>query len=861
MKLLRPLSALCLALAAPAFAAVTVSSPANNSTVSSPVQYTASATATSCAKGVAAMGIYVNNQLAYKVNGTSLNTALTLSAGTYKTVVQEWDNCGGATNTPVNITVSSANPAPPPPPPPTPPTPPTQNGVSVTTPANGSMVGSPVAFSATASTTACAKGVAAMGIYVGGTLKYQVNGAALNTSLAFPNGAQSATVQEWDYCGGALKTVTSFTVGSASATTVSLNASPSAITSGGSSTIAVSATNATAVTLAGSDGSSYTLSPTGGTQVVKPTATTTYTATATGSAGNMTASTTVTVGAATATVTLSASPASITSGSSSTLTVTASNATSVVLSGSDGSSYTLSPTGGTQVVKPTATTTYTATATGSAGNMTASTTVTVGAATATVTLSASPASITSGSSSTLTVTATNATSVVLSGSDGSSYTLSPTGGTQVVSPTATTTYTATAAAVSGNVTATATVTLASSGSSSVSLVASPGQLAAGGSSTITVTAANATGVVLTGSDGSSYTLSSTGGTQTVAPSTTTTYTATATGGSATFTASKTITVTSLAGLSKVNHVVFMLQENHSFDNYFGMLNPYRVANGFNVGLDGNTYTVDGIDDKLTRTSNSSDEGTAYAPFKFTSTCVDDMTSSWLESYGDVSRYDFTPKRGIVLDGFVHTAENYAKTCAASNGAICSGTFSDLNGKRAMGYYDQGFLNYYYYMASQYAVSDRWFSPISSKSKPNRIATFTGGTTLGLVFDPGLDDHLQQLQTSSIFQQLDQQKVGWKIYYTVTQGSCTDPTDCPGNAAAQYPATNFGYISLLHPLPVRKPQRRRLHVDDGAFKRRRRQEQLLLHRPQPHRPAVDLLHRSEERHAARLRLHRSRLRQQ
>ena len=63
----------------------------------------------------------------------------------------------------------------------------------------------------------------------------------------------------------------------------------------------------------------------------------------------------------------------------------------------------------------------------------------------------------------------------------------------------------------------------------------------------------------------------------------------------------------------------------------------------------------------------------------------------------------------------------------------------------MGYYDQDFLNYYYYMASQFALSDRWFSPVSSKSIPNRIATFTGGTTQGLVKDPGGDDHLPQLE--------------------------------------------------------------------------------------------------------------------
>ncbi len=52
-----------------------------------------------------------------------------------------------------------------------------------------------------------------------------------------------------------------------------------------------------------------------------------------------------------------------------------------------------------------------------------------------------------------------------------------------------------------------------------------------------------------------------------------------------------------------------------------------------------------------------------------------------------------------MNGFVHTAEGFAKYCAASSNT-CSGNFTDLVGKRAMGYYDQDFLNYYYYMASQ-----------------------------------------------------------------------------------------------------------------------------------------------------------------
>jgi len=91
------------------FAGVSVSSPGNNSSDSSPVHFVASAT-TSCSGGVSAMGIYTAPfVLAYKVSGSSLNTNLTLPAGTYNTEVQEWDKCGGASKTPITITVSGTS--------------------------------------------------------------------------------------------------------------------------------------------------------------------------------------------------------------------------------------------------------------------------------------------------------------------------------------------------------------------------------------------------------------------------------------------------------------------------------------------------------------------------------------------------------------------------------------------------------------------------------------------------------------------------------------------------------------------------------------------------------------------------------
>jgi phospholipase C len=339
------------------------------------------------------------------------------------------------------------------------------------------------------------------------------------------------------------------------------------------------------------------------------------------------------------------------------------------------------------------------------------------------------------------------------------------------------------------------LTVEASAAPTVDITAKSSTITDGSSSVLTVTAANSTAVKVTGSDGSSHTLAAAGGTVTVTPTATTTYTADATGSDGAASDATTVTVIPADSLQAISHVLFMLQENHTFDNYFGMLNPYRKTNGWDVGEDGVTYNVDGIDDKLSATSNANDAGDVYPLFKFKSTCVDDMSSDWLASYGDANTYDFLDTRPILMDGFVHNAEGYAKSCA--DGTSCSGAFTDTNGERAMGYYDQGLLNYYYYMASQFAVSDRWFSPVASKSIDNRIAVFTGGTTQGLVRDPGGDDHLPQLDIPTIFEELDTAKVSWKIYYTVTQGFCLEEDDCSGSAGDKYPATDFTDLSYSY----------------------------------------------------------------
>lgn len=177
---------LSIAVSLPACATVAVSTPINNTTVGTSVPVVAT-TSTTCSLGVAASGIYVDNALQYVVSGNKVNTSLTLSPGKHYVVVQEWDYCGAASTSPLNLTVASTA------------------GITVTSPANGSTVGSNVGFVASASTS-CPAGVSAMGVYVNNSLVYQGKGGSLNATVTLGVGSQTAVVQEWDYCGGSTTT-------------------------------------------------------------------------------------------------------------------------------------------------------------------------------------------------------------------------------------------------------------------------------------------------------------------------------------------------------------------------------------------------------------------------------------------------------------------------------------------------------------------------------------------------------------------------------------------------------------------------------------------------------------------------------
>jgi hypothetical protein len=92
-----------------AFAGITITSPGSGSSVQSPVHFIASSSASSCSKGVAAMGVYDNNVLMATTDGSKMDTHVSLTSGTHSNVVvQYWDFCGNAGKTSMSLKVDAA---------------------------------------------------------------------------------------------------------------------------------------------------------------------------------------------------------------------------------------------------------------------------------------------------------------------------------------------------------------------------------------------------------------------------------------------------------------------------------------------------------------------------------------------------------------------------------------------------------------------------------------------------------------------------------------------------------------------------------------------------------------------------------
>ena len=191
-------------------------------------------------------------------------------------------------------------------------------------------------------------------------------------------------------------------------------------------------------------------------------------------------------------------------------------------------------------------------------------------------------------------------------------------------------------------------------------------------------------------------------------------------------------------LNDVNHIIYMLQENRGFDEYFGQLNNYRIAQGLNPDVNVTPANAQQL---------SYDKTTFFTPFHMHSMCVEDLSSYWNESHNARNHTDPT-SASAAMDGFANAAGGNSRNSTPGY---------DINGQRVMGYYDDTDLPYYYSMATQFAISDAWFSPVMTNTPANRLYAMAG-TSHGIVNKP-----LTQINIPTIFDELDAKGITWKNY--------------------------------------------------------------------------------------------------
>ena len=176
----------------------------------------------------------------------------------------------------------------------------------------------------------------------------------------------------------------------------------------------------------------------------------------------------------------------------------------------------------------------------------------------------------------------------------------------------------------------------------------------------------------------------------------------------------------------IDHIVVLMQENRSFDHYFGQLHNEGQRRA--QAEPGNASNPD-------PTNASAPPIAAFHKTKYCESA--DLDHSW---NGTHKEYD-----GGRMDGF--TAQNVDST--------------DPTGSRTMGYYDNNDLPFYYGLFSTFAISDRYFCSVLSQTFPNRFFLLAG-TAFGHIAND-LPMSPTDFSQPTIFNLLDQAGVSWKIY--------------------------------------------------------------------------------------------------
>jgi phospholipase C len=200
----------------------------------------------------------------------------------------------------------------------------------------------------------------------------------------------------------------------------------------------------------------------------------------------------------------------------------------------------------------------------------------------------------------------------------------------------------------------------------------------------------------------------------------------------------------------IQHFIVLLQENHSFDNYFG---TYPGADGYPAG------TKIPVDPKRP-------EAGYVEPWHLGNVTITDLShnaATFREQYNNGK-----------MNGFVYSLDQ-----------------RNQNGKQALGYYNGEDIPYYWNLADNYVLFDRFFSSAKDGSFANHFYWVAGV--------PAPNERGQELATKlkttmTIFDSLEKAGISWKFYVQNYDPSITyRDLGTVGNRASQViwvPLLNF-----------------------------------------------------------------------
>ena len=172
----------------------------------------------------------------------------------------------------------------------------------------------------------------------------------------------------------------------------------------------------------------------------------------------------------------------------------------------------------------------------------------------------------------------------------------------------------------------------------------------------------------------------------------------------------------------IKHVIYLMQENHSYDNYFG---TYRGIHGDANGTPPNTCQMHNL--KKPRLG-------CVKPYRIGNSPIQDLNHS--------TRVALHQLDGGKMDGFVDALRREGEGKPST-----------------MGYYDGKDIPYYWNIADNFVLFDRFFTSNMGGSVGNHMFWVTGtvGNPKADVIPPG------GFKQATIFDRLEKKGISWKFY--------------------------------------------------------------------------------------------------